>query len=171
MAYAQPPSPAPHPRIDVTSLAGVLVVLVALAIIALPPLERSAQNTYQYADLPSAFLDPVLVEITPEHAITWNGQKVDAGQFRNRLAVLAQASPQPLFQISALDSASWSDVSRVINEADDLGVRQIDLLSSADDEYWARQLLAAQRARHRTQPVQSRFGTPPAVAPGSRRNR
>ena len=146
MAYAHPAPHVPAPRVDLTPLVGVLLVLMTFALTALPIQERATLVGPAFGEeypFQSGTAEPVLVEIRSDHTITWNGQTVDNHQLGRRLAATSRAQPQPEFQIIAANNTNWSEASRVINEADDLGIRNINLLSSASSEHWARQDLEA----------------------------
>lgn len=118
-------------EINMVPLIDVMLVLLVIFIVTAPLLTHSVK-----IDLPSASSTPN--ETKPEHVslsidangtLFWNGERIERGEVKQRLATIAQTSPDTELHLRADKTTEYQALAEVMADAAEAGVKKIGFVS------------------------------------------
>ncbi|WP_146742357.1 biopolymer transporter ExbD [Oleiagrimonas sp. MCCC 1A03011] len=122
-------------RIDLTPLAGVLLVLLALFMLAIPESKRlTGVHNGSYMESWGRIPPAIHLVLTRHDRMFWNREVVSTREVHARLIALGHQIRQPSLQVFADDDVAWDRLHRILVDADNQGVNTIDLMSDPDLE-------------------------------------
>jgi biopolymer transport protein ExbD len=124
-------APAPMAEINMVPLIDVMLVLLVIFIITAPLLTHAVK-----VDLPKASSavnptkpDNVQLAVDREGIVYWNGEVVDAVQWRSRMAATAKLAPQPEIHLRADGEVAYRHVVQVMSDAAKAGLTRIGFVT------------------------------------------
>jgi len=118
-------------QINMVPLIDVMLVLLIIFMVTAPLLTHAVK-----VDLPKAAssanqsqVENMQLTIDAGGQLYWNGERVDAAQFSDRLKVAAARQPQPELQISAERTTPYEKVAQVMSEAARQGLTRIGFVT------------------------------------------
>ena len=123
---------APMAEINMIPLIDVMLVLLVIFIITAPLLTHAVK-----VDLPQG-LEPAPTSpspttsssrSTPAGTVYWNGEVVDAPQWRERMAAAARLQPQPEVHLRADGDVAYRNVAQVMSDAAKVGLTRIGFVT------------------------------------------
>jgi biopolymer transport protein ExbD len=121
----------PLAQINMVPLIDVMLVLLIIFMVTAPLLTHAVK-----VDLPKASSslnqtkgDTMQLAIDAGGQLLWNGERVDAAQFSERLKVAAAQQPQPELQIRAERTTPYEKVAQVMSEAARRGLTRIGFVT------------------------------------------
>ena len=118
-------------EINMTPLVDVMLVLLIIFIMTVPVLTHSVK-----LDLPRAQNQPnevkprtVNLSITRDGVLHWNDETLDEATFHQRIAAVAQQSPQPEVHIHGDRKVEYEHVIKVMAEAQRAGVQKLGFVT------------------------------------------
>jgi biopolymer transport protein ExbD len=124
-------APAPMAKINMIPLIDVMLVLLVIFIITAPLLTHAVK-----VDLPRASNqvnqtrpDNVQLAIDREGIVYWNGEVVDAAQWRSRMTAAAKLAPQPEIHLRADGEVAYRRVAQVMSDAAKVGLTRIGFVT------------------------------------------
>ncbi|MBS1228946.1 MAG: biopolymer transporter ExbD [Proteobacteria bacterium] len=134
MAFASLESDDDHEelaQINMVPLIDVMLVLLIIFMVTAPLLTHAVK-----VDLPKAASsanqsksESMQLAIDDAGQLYWNGERVDAAQFSERLKVAAALQPQPELQIRAERTTPYEKVAQVMSEAARQGLTRIGFVT------------------------------------------
>jgi biopolymer transport protein ExbD len=122
---------APMAEINMIPLIDVMLVLLVIFIITAPLLTHAVK-----LDLPRASSqvnqtkpDSIQLAIDRSGTVFWNGEVVDAAQWRERMAAAAKVQPQPEVHLRADGDVAYRRVAQVMSDAARVGLTRIGFLT------------------------------------------
>jgi biopolymer transport protein ExbD len=122
---------APMAEINMIPLIDVMLVLLVIFIITTPLLTHAVK-----VDLPKAssrvnLTQPDNIQLAIDHAGTvyWNGEALDAAQWRSRMAEAAKLTPQPEVHLRADGGVAYRRVAQVLSDAARVGLTRIGFVT------------------------------------------
>ncbi|RPH46641.1 MAG: biopolymer transporter ExbD [Burkholderiales bacterium] len=122
----------PMAEINTTPLVDVMLVLLVIFIITAPLLTHAIRLDLPSAQAPVSAETPetVTVSIDGKEALFWNDTPLaDADALRERLAQLAQRSPQPELHLRADQQVRYQRIAEVMSAAQQAGVTKIGFVT------------------------------------------
>jgi biopolymer transport protein ExbD len=123
--------PAPMAEINMVPLIDVMLVLLVIFIITAPLLTHAVK-----VDLPKASSavnqtkpDNVQLAIDREGVVYWNGEALDAAQWRERMQAAARLAPQPEIHLRADGEVAYRRVAEVMSDAARVGLTRIGFVT------------------------------------------
>jgi len=122
---------SPMAEINMIPLIDVMLVLLVIFIITAPLLTHAVK-----VDLPRASSqvnptkpDNIQLAIDRSGTVFWNGQIVDAAQWRGRMAAAAKLEPQPEVHLRADGEVAYRRVAQVMSDAAKVGLTRIGFVT------------------------------------------
>ena len=122
---------APMAEINMIPLIDVMLVLLVIFIITAPLLTHAVK-----VDLPKASSQvnqtkPDNIQLAIDHSGTvfWNGEIVDAAQWRERMAAAAKIQPQPEVHLRADGDVAYRRVAQEMSDAAKVGLTRIGFVT------------------------------------------
>ena len=122
---------APMAEINMIPLIDVMLVLLVIFIITAPLLTHAVK-----VDLPKASSqanqtkpDNIQLAIDRSGTVFWNGEIVDAAQWRERMAAAARLEPQPEVHLRADGEVAYRRVAQVMSDAAKVGLTRIGFVT------------------------------------------
>ncbi len=122
---------APMAEINMIPLIDVMLVLLVIFIITAPLLTHAVK-----VDLPKASSqanqtkpDNIQLAIDRSGTVFWNGEIVDAAQWRERMGVAAKLQPQPEVHLRADGDVAYRRVAQVMSDAAKVGLTRIGFVT------------------------------------------
>ncbi len=120
-----------NPEINTTPLVDVMLVLLIIFIITIPVINHSVK-----LDLPRATTQPndvkpetVNLTIDGDGKLLWNNREVSEGELQQKIAVAAQATPQPELHLRAERTTQYEKVAQVMAAAQNGGLSKIGFIT------------------------------------------
>ncbi len=120
-----------NPEINTTPLVDVMLVLLIIFIITIPVINHSVK-----LDLPRASTQPndvkpetVNLTIDGDGKLFWNNREVSEGELQQKIAVAAQATPQPELHLRAERTTQYEKVAQVMAAAQNGGLSKIGFIT------------------------------------------
>ncbi len=120
-----------NPEINTTPLVDVMLVLLIIFIITIPVINHSVK-----LDLPRATTQPndvkpetVNLTIDGDGKLFWNNREVSEGELQQKIAVAAQATPQPELHLRAERTTQYEKVAQVMAAAQNGGLSKIGFIT------------------------------------------
>ncbi len=120
-----------NPEINTTPLVDVMLVLLIIFIITIPVINHSVK-----LDLPRASTQPndvkpetVHLTIDGDGKLFWNNRGISEGELQQKIAVAAQATPQPELHLRAARTTQYEKVAQVMAAAQNGGLSKIGFIT------------------------------------------
>ena len=134
MAFASMESSNDHEelaQINMVPLIDVMLVLLIIFMVTAPLLTHAVK-----VELPKAAssvnqnkIEHLQLAIDASGQLYWNGERVDAAQFSERLKAAAARQPQPELQIRAERTTPYEKVAQAMSEAARVGLTRIGFVT------------------------------------------
>ncbi len=128
-------SAQPLAEINMIPLIDVMLVLLVIFIVTAPLLTHAVK-----IDLPKAASqintpkrENVHLSIDAAGVVYWNGERVEAGDRRRRMAAAARLQPQPELHIRADGEIAYKQVASVMSDAARAGLSRIGFVTDPHD--------------------------------------
>ncbi len=122
----------PMAEINTTPLVDVMLVLLVIFIITAPLLTHAIRLDLPSAQAPASTETPetVTVSIDVKEQLFWNDAPLaDAQALRERLATIAQRTPQPELHLRADQQVRYQRIAEVMSAAQSVGVTKIGFVT------------------------------------------
>jgi biopolymer transport protein ExbD len=122
----------PMAEINTTPLVDVMLVLLVIFIITAPLLTHAIRLDLPSAQAPASTETPetVTVSIDAKEQLFWNDAPLaDAQALRERLATIAQRTPQPELHLRADQQVRYQRIAEVMSAAQSAGVTKIGFVT------------------------------------------
>jgi biopolymer transport protein ExbD len=122
---------APMAEINMIPLIDVMLVLLVIFIITAPLLTHAVKLDLPRASSRVNQTKPDNIQLAIDHAGTvfWNGEVVDAVQWRERMAAAAKIQPQPEVHLRADGDVAYRRVAQVMSDAAKVGLTRIGFVT------------------------------------------
>lgn len=127
---------APIAEINMIPLIDVMLVLLVIFIITAPLLTNAVK-----LDLPRASSQPnltradhIAVSVAADGALFWNGERVERGELRERLAAAARQQPQPEVHLHADRATRYETVAEVMADSANAGIARLGFVSEPESQ-------------------------------------
>jgi biopolymer transport protein ExbD len=123
--------PAPMAEINMVPLIDVMLVLLVIFIITAPLLTHAVKVDLPKASSQVNLTKPDNIQLAIDHAGTvyWNGEPLDATQWRERMAQAAKLRPQPEIHLRADGEVAYRRVAQVMSDAAKVGLTRIGFVT------------------------------------------
>jgi biopolymer transport protein ExbD len=123
--------PAPMAEINMIPLIDVMLVLLVIFIITAPLLTHAVKVDLPRASSQVNLTKPDNIQLAIDHSGTvfWNGEVVDAAQWRERMAAAAKIQPQPEVHLRADGDVAYRRVAQVMADAAKVGLTRIGFVT------------------------------------------
>ena len=136
MAFSSNSGGGPMADINVTPLVDVMLVLLIIFMITAPLMSHKVK-----VELPNATLDPrpeskppppQTLAIKSNGDLFWNDEAMTPATFEQKLAVVAQMTPQPQVNVRADDVTKYSIINEAVQTMRRSGIRKVGFVSSPE---------------------------------------
>jgi biopolymer transport protein ExbD len=118
-------------EINMTPLVDVMLVLLIVFMVTIPVIHHAVKIDLPHASSQKEDTKPVQadVSIAADGTVLWNGTPVDETTLHAKIAVAAQAQPQPELHLSADRKVMYEKVAQVMSAAQRGGLTKIGFVT------------------------------------------
>jgi biopolymer transport protein ExbD len=126
----------PMAEINMIPLIDVMLVLLVIFIITAPLLTHAVKLDLPKAESQMNQTRPehVALSITADGRMHWNGEPVERGELRSRLAAAAARAPQPELHVHADGAVAYRFVAQALADASRAGLSRIGFVSDPREQ-------------------------------------
>jgi biopolymer transport protein ExbD len=120
-------------EINMTPLVDVMLVLLIVFMVTIPVIHHAVKIDLPHASSQKEDMKPaqVNVSIEADGTVLWDGTPVDDDALRVKIAVAAQATPQPELHLNADRKVVYEKVAQVMSAAQCGGLTKIGFITVA----------------------------------------
>jgi biopolymer transport protein ExbD len=120
-------------EINMTPLVDVMLVLLIVFMVTIPVIHHAVKIDLPHASSQKEDMKPaqVNVSIEADGTVLWDGTPVDDDALRVKIAVAAQATPQPELHLNADRKVVYEKVAQVMSAAQRGGLTKIGFITVA----------------------------------------
>ena len=130
-------SGSPMSEINVTPLVDVMLVLLIIFMITTPLMQHKVKVALPEANLDNRkdeamAVPPITLTVLEDGKLYWNDEPVTQDQMESRLAVSAQATPQPQLNVRGDKTTKMKLIQQVAKSAQAAGMLEIGFVATRD---------------------------------------
>jgi biopolymer transport protein ExbD len=130
-------SGSPMSEINVTPLVDVMLVLLIIFMITTPLMQHKVKVALPEANLDNrkdvaAAVPPITLTVLEDGKLYWNDEPISQDQMESRLAVVAQATPQPQLNVRGDKTTKMKLIQQVSKTAQQAGMLESGFIATRD---------------------------------------
>jgi biopolymer transport protein ExbD len=118
-------------EINMTPLVDVMLVLLIVFMVTIPVIRHAVKIDLPHASSQKEDTKPAHVDVSIEAdgTVLWDGAPVDDNALRAKIAMAAQANPQPELHLNADRKVAYEKVAQVMSAAQGGGITKIGFVT------------------------------------------
>jgi biopolymer transport protein ExbD len=118
-------------EINMTPLVDVMLVLLIVFMVTIPVIRHAVKIDLPHASSQKEDTKPAHIDVSIQQdgSVLWNGEPVDEGALRRKIASAAQTMPQPELHLSADRSVAYEHVAQLMSAAQSGGLAKIGFVT------------------------------------------
>ena len=118
-------------EINMTPLVDVMLVLLIVFMVTIPVIRHAVKIDLPHASSQKEDTRPAQIDVSIEAdgTVLWDGAAVDDSALREKIAIAAQASPQPELHLNADRKVAYEKVAQVMAAAQNGGLTKLGFVT------------------------------------------